>query len=65
MKAHALTEVVNQSRIIDSFVRDLMITAENNFSKEDLLSRVKLLKKKTEKFKNQYLIKTQNIQICS
>jgi hypothetical protein len=63
MKAHVLNEVVNQSRKIDSFVRDLIVTTENNFSKENLLSRIQLLQKETEKLKNQTLIKTQNTQV--
>lgn len=63
MKAQALTDIVNQSRKIDSFIRDLIVTTENNFSQENLQSRIRLLKKESNRLKDQNLIDTQNTQI--
>jgi hypothetical protein len=63
MKAQILTDVVNQSRKIDSFIRDLIVTTENNFSPENLQSRIRLLKKESDRLKNQNIINTQNTQV--
>lgn len=63
MKAQILTDVVNQSRRIDSFIRDLIVTTENNFSLDNLQSRIQLLKKESTRLKDQNLIDTQNSKI--